>query len=207
MPIIQVPLDVPEDVYRDVLKGKLEILGMAKDAHHRVRKHIPRAKVAKADKAPEIKKTGVLQVIKDHKVGVIVVGVAAAVAGVGTYAYQSWKENKREEAERRVEDFKKALQEYLNASRKGNLNTKVVDNLLKSIEELEEKKLGKDIELTIPAAQLAELINSIFTYTESLAKANEFKAKVKKPKSGTNGSIVSLKTYLEIQKQILESAA
>lgn len=143
--------------------------------------HIPRAKVAKADKAPKIKKTGVLQVIKDHKVGVIVVGVAAAVAGVGTYAYQSWKENKREEAERRVEDFKKALQEYLNASRKGNLNTKVVDNLLKSIEELEEKRLGKDIELTIPAAQLAELINSIFTYTESLAKANEFKAKVKKP--------------------------
>lgn len=69
----------------------------------------------------------------------------------------------------------------MNASRKGNLNTKVVDNLLKSIEELEEKKLGKDIELTIPAAHLAELINSIFTYTESLAKANEFKAKVKKP--------------------------
>ena len=206
MPIVQVPLDVPEEIYRDVLKGKLEILGMAKDAHHKVRKHIPRAKIEKADKAPEIK-NGVLQVIKDHKVVVVVVGVVAAVAGVGTYAYQNWKENKREETEKRIEDFRKALQEYLNASRTGNLNTKVVDDLLKSLDELEEKKLGKDIELTIPAAQLAELINSIFTYTESLAKANEFKAKVKKPKSGTNGSIVSLKSYLEIQKQILESVA
>ena len=206
MPIVQVPLDVPEDVYRDVLKGKLEILGMAKDAHHKVRKHIPRAKIQKADEASKIKK-GVVQVIKDHKVGVIVVGVAAVAASVGTYFYQNWKEKKKEEAEKRIEDFKKALQEYLNASRNGNLNMVVVDNLLKSIEELEEKKAGKDIELTIPAAQLAELIHSIFTYTESFAKANEFKAKVKKPKSGTNGSIVSLKTYLEIQKQILESAA
>ena len=206
MPIVQVPLDVPEEIYIDVLKGKLEILGMAKGAHHKVRKHIPRAKIDKADKASKVK-NGVLQVIKEHKAVVVVVGVVAAVAGVGTYAYQNWKENKREEAQKQIEDFKKALQEYLNASRTGNLNTKVVDDLLKSLDELEEKKLGKDIELSIPATQLAELINGIFTYTESLAKANEFKAKVKKPKSGTNGSIVSLKSYLEIQKQILESVA
>ena len=83
----------------------------------------------------------------------------------------------------------------------------MVDNLLSALDELEEKKLGKDIELTIPASQLTELIFSIFTYTESLAKVNDYDVKVAKPKSGTKGNIVSLKSYLEIQKDILEKTA
>jgi len=75
------------------------------------------------------------------------------------------------------------------------------------MDDLEKKKLGKDVELTIPASQFTELIYSIFTYTELLAKANEVEVKITKPKTGTQGYITSLKSYLEIQKQILELAA
>lgn len=31
MPIVQVALDVPDDLYKDVLNGSLELLGMVKD--------------------------------------------------------------------------------------------------------------------------------------------------------------------------------
>lgn len=207
MPIVQVPLDVPDDIYAGVLNGTLELMGLAKDGQHKVRKHIARANVPKVKKAAQAPKAGVLQVVKEHKVVAIGVAVGAAVIGAGAYAVHSIKERKKEAAEERVADFQKALKEYLKASKKGKLNAKVVDNLLNALEELEKKKLGKDIELTIPASQLTALIFSIFTYTQSLAEANSFDVKIAKPKSGTQGNITSLKSYLEIQKQILESAA
>jgi len=207
MPIVQVPLDIPDDVYQKVMEGSLELLGMAIDGKHRVRKHIPRAKLPKTDKAvQQAKKVNVLHVLKENKVVAIGVGAAVAVAGVGAFAYNSWKNSKKEVAEERAENFQKALKEYLKASKKGKLNEKVVDGLLNALGELETKKLEKDIELTIPASQLTELIFSIFTYTEKLAKVNGFDVKIAKPKHGTQGNIISLKSYLEIQKQILTSA-
>lgn len=35
MPIVQVSLDVPEDIYLNVLDGSLELLGMVKDGSHK----------------------------------------------------------------------------------------------------------------------------------------------------------------------------
>ena len=207
MPIVQVPLDVSDDIYMGVLNGSLELLGMVKDGQHKVRKHIPRAKLPRADKAAKVKKAGVWQVIKEHKAIAIGVGAVTTVAGVGAYAYHSWKDNKMADAEEKIADFQKALKDYLKASKKGKLNAKVVDNLQNALDDLEKKKLGKDVELTIPASQLTALIYSIFTYTETLAKANEYEVKIVKPKNGTQGSITSLKSYLEIQKQILENVA
>lgn len=207
MPIVQVSLDVPDDIYKGVLNGSFELLGMVKDGQHKVRKHIPRAKLPKADKSGRVKKAGVWQVVKEHKVVAIGVGVAVTIAGVGAYAFQSHRESKKQAAEERITEFQKALRDYLKASKKGKLNTKVVNNLLGAMDDLEKKKLGKDVELTIPASQFTELIYSIFTYTELLAKANEVEVKITKPKTGTQGCITSLKSYLEIQKQILELAA
>jgi len=207
MPIVQVPLDVPDDIYSGVLNGSLELMGMVKDRQHKIRKHIPRANVPKVKKAAQTPKAGVFQVVKEHKVVAIGVAVGAAVIGAGAYAIHSIKERKKNVAEEKVASFQKSLKEYLKASKKGKLNTKVVDNLLNALNELENKKLGKDIELTIPASQLTALIFSIFTYTQSLAEANSFDVKIAKPKAGTKGNIISLKSYLEIQKQILESVA
>ena len=193
MPIVQVPLDVPDDIYAGVLNGSFELMGMVKDRQHKVRKHIARANVPKVKKAAQAPKAGVLQVVKEHKVVTIGVAIGAAVIGAGAYAFHSIKERKKNAAEERVASFQKTLKEYLKASKKGKLNTKVVDNLLHALDELEKKKLGKDIELTIPASQLTALIFSIFTYTQSLAEANSFDVKIAKPKAGTKGNIISLK--------------
>lgn len=207
MPTIQVLLDVPDDIYNKTLNGSLNIWGMVKDGNNRIRKHIPISKFTKTDKAPKIKNEAVLQFVKNNKLVLAGTLLAAAATGAGIYAYNIIKERKTETTEEKIGYFQKALKEYLKASKKGKLNTKVVDDLLSALNKLEEKKLGKDIELTIPASQFTELIFSIFTYTESLAKANDYDVKVSKPKSGTNGNIVSLKSYLEIQKDILEKTA
>lgn len=207
MPLVQVTLDLSDDIYKNIQDGTLQLMGMVKDGKNRIRKHIPQAKIPQTKQAAQVKKAGVFQIIKEHKTVAIGIGIATATIGAGAYAYHNWKERKKEEAEERISGFHKALKRYLKACKKGRLNTKVVNNLLDALNELETKKLGKDMELTISASQLSELIFSIFTYTEELAKANKFETKVKKPKTGSEGNIISLKSYLEIQKQILENAS
>ena len=207
MPIVQVPLDIPDDIYDEVLKGSFELLGMVKDKKNRVRKHIPRAKISKAESSAKVKNNGIWQIIKENKKIFIGVGAVAVVAGTGSYIFSSWKSKRKEEAEERTSKFKKALKNYIKATKKGKLNAKVVDELLFELNELEMKKIGKDIELTISASQLTTLIFSIFTYTEKLAEANSYTVEILKPKKGTKGNIVSLKSYLEIQKEILECSA
>lgn len=208
MQVVQVALEVPDDIYKGVMNGSLNLMGMVKDGHNRIRKHIPKASITKSDKAVNHgEKNGILEVVREHKSVVIALSLGAAAVGGATCLYKNWKNKKIEEAEEMICGFHKALKLYLKASKKGKLNEKVVDNLLNSLNELENKKIGKDIEISIPASQLTELIYSIFTYTESLARANEIDIQVVKPKNGAKGSIESLKSYLEIQKKILEQVA
>lgn len=206
MPIVQVPLDVPDDIYLNVLDGSLELLGMVKDRSQKVRKHIPKAKLPKEDTVAKVKQTKILDVFKD-KGGPIAIGVGIALVAIGTgaYVYNKKKEQKKSEAEKAVDEFKHALKEYLKKSKNGQLNVNVVDNLLDSLKKLE--KFGNDVQLNLSASQLAEFIFSIFKYTEALAKANSYDIEIAKPKKGKQGNITSLKSYLEVQKQILENAA
>ena len=205
--LVQVELDVPKEIYKGVCDGTLSLMGLAKDSKSRVRKHIPKAKIAKVDEVAKRTTGSILQVLKENKVVAISVAVGTAVLGAGVYAIHSIKERKKELAEERIEGFQKALKDYLAASKKGKLNAKVVNKLLAELEELENNRFGKDIELTIPTSQLTALIFSIFSYTQMLANANSYEVNIDKPKKGTKGNIVSLKSYLEIQKQILEKTA
>ena len=67
MPIVQVSLDVPDDIYKGVLNGSFELLGMVKDGQHKVRKHILRAKLPKADKSGRVKKREYGRLLKNIK--------------------------------------------------------------------------------------------------------------------------------------------
>lgn len=91
MPIVQVPLDVPDDIYAGVLNGTLELMGLAKDSHHKVRKHIARANVPKVNRAAQAKKVGVLQVVKEHKVVAIGVAVGGCCGGCRSICISQYK--------------------------------------------------------------------------------------------------------------------
>ncbi len=206
MNIVQVSLQVPDDIYADVLKGKLEISGLVKDNKNIIRKHLSRAK-QRNSKENKVKKGSIIQVIKDHRGVAVGITIATAIGGCVYYAINSSKEKKAEEIELCVARFQKSLKEYLKAAKKGKLNAKVIDNLIDSLKELETNKIGDTVMLSIPADQLNELISSIFEYTQELAKANSVDIQVKKPKSGAKNNIVNLQSYLEVQKQIVKGVA
>ena len=145
--------------------------------------------------------------VKKHKAVVIGVGVVTTLVGVGAYTYHTWKVHKKAAVEESFADFQKSLTEYLKASKNGELNAEVVDNILNALDVLENKEFEGNMRLMISSSQLTALISIIFAYTELLAKANSFDAKILKPQSDMKGKIESLKSYLKIQKQILQSAA
>lgn len=201
MPIVQVNLAVSDDIYKNVMAGTFQIAGLIKDNKNIIRKHLPVV-------ADTVKNKEALKALKSIKVIAIVATVATAVGAGAIYVIHRIKETKAEEKHECVAKFQKALQEYLEVAKIGAITITAVDNLLTALKEVENSKAGDAIMLSIPAYQLNELINSIFEYTKCLAAANAFKAKdLKAPKRSSKNSIVSLQTYLEIQKQIIERAA
>ena len=207
MPLVQVQIDIPDDIYKEILNGSLDLLGMVKDRQNKVRKHIPKAELIKTHKEAKNKHFDISRSVKKHKAVVIGVGVVTTLVGVGAYTYHTWKVHKKAAVEESFADFQKSLTEYLKASKNGELNAEVVDNILNALDVLENKEFEGNMRLMISSSQLTALISIIFAYTELLAKANSFDAKILKPQSDMKGKIESLKSYLKIQKQILQSAA
>ena len=210
MKVAQVSLAVPDDIYVGLMNGTLNIAaGVVRDNNGVIRKHLPKvANVAKENKAIRAAaNNGVMQIAKNFKVVAIGVGAAAAIGGGVAYLVHSSKAKKIEQKEESVAKFQKALKAYLKAAKGGNINAKVIDNLLTALQEIENSKAGDAVILSIPASQLNDLINSIFDYTRRLAEANSFsEVPVKAPKRGSKNSIINLQNYLEIQKQIIEAA-
>lgn len=209
MKLAQVTLAVPDDIYADVMKGTLEIAGLVKDNNHVIRKHLPRVAdtVPKSEIVQKIKKANILQVLKNNKGVAIGIGIGAAVGAGALYTVHSFKEKKIEKEEENIKDFQEALKAYLNTTKTGKLNCQVVDSLLVELEEIEKRRMGDSIVLSIPASQLNELINSIYDYTKRLSEANKIDVQVTAPRCGKKDGITNLQSYLEIQKQIFEKVA
>lgn len=189
---VPIRLNMPDNIYKGMMDGSLTICGVAKDSNNIIRKHIPTVNMTKKEK--------IFQIMKKNKNLIIIGGIGSG----SLYVYNRWKKQKIREVQK---DINESINEYLKASRDGKLNIKVIEKLLTALDKLDEKKSGRDIELTISVSQFTELIFSIFTYTEALAKVNDYDVKVDRPKLGMEGNIVSLKSYLEIQKNILEKTA
>ena len=210
MQIVQVSMAVPDEVYAGILAGALDITaGIVRDNKGIIRNHLPKvATQTKEAAAQVVNSRAVINVIKQNKVAAIAVGAATVVGGSAAYLVHRSKQKKAETQDLCVKHFQKALKSYLKKAKTGQINADVVAELLSALKEVQESKAGDAAMLTIPAAQLDALINSIFDYTRRLAEANAFETvKVKAPKRGAKNSIVNLTNYLEIQKQIIEQAA
>jgi hypothetical protein len=201
MPIVPIYLNIDERTYAAVKAGALELCGMAKDTDtKRVAKHIP----AVADAAKE-GASKAIDFVRTHKKETFLIGGIIVVGGTvaGTVSYVMHRKQCKLN-----ENFGNALQIYLDSARDGTLNLEILNNLINSIEAIENNTPKKDISLNIPVAQLSELIYCIFDYTVRMATANNFNAKaINCPKYFNKKTSDDLKYYLNIQKQIFEQAA
>lgn len=206
MPVLQTAYYIDDDLYKKVLSGELQQFGTVIRNGGKIVKHLKEVPVPKqgkevAQKAVKKQGNAVWQVVKEHKAVAIGIGAAVAVGGAVTYVIHSKKEEKELQKEKDIKAFEKALKTYLGAIQKGKLSIKVINNLMESIETLENNKSIK-----LSKGELNVFIDMIYDYTMNLANDNGFDLKqIKKPSSKKN--IVDLQKYLNVQKQIFEEVA
>lgn len=194
MAIVQVALDVPDDIYREFLNGTIEIMGLAKDHNHRIRKHIPAIIQAGKDGTKNA-----IEVIKEHKGAAILVGGLIAVGiGVATTITVLKQEKNKTNNKRAIT----ALNNYIEKARNGNINEDAINELIDVIDD----NTASGNNITIDEMQLFDLVNCIYHYTLSLAKANNYNVKLSLPKKHEN-CIINLTEYLNAQKSIIDNAS
>ncbi len=194
MAIVQVALDVPDDIYREFLNGTIEIMGLAKDHNHRIRKHIPAIIQAGKDGTKNA-----IEVIKEHKGTAILVGglLAIGVGATTTIAVLKQEKNKKQN-----KIIITALNNYIEKAKSGNISADVINELICVLNENNTDKIN----INIDEKQLFDLVNCIYHYTLSLAKANNYNVKLSLPKKHEN-SIINLTEYLNAQKSIIDNAS
>ena len=219
MPVVQVPLYVEPEIYKDLLSGKLiRHGGVIRDTAGHIIKHLADApmKNEAAEQAVQVaQKAGkfdkVIDVLKANKKTVIIGTVVAATVAIGTGIYvhaQNKKVKKMIQVPDEIVQFEKSLQEYLEAARKGAMDVHHIDTLLEATNKLENKDDASKYRLDLSIGDLKTLIQTIFTYTERLAKANNYDiSEFNAANAHTENNIILLTNHLRMQKKIYEEAA
>lgn len=201
MAVVNVPLDIPDDLYGKILDGTLQLCGLVKDANNKkIVKHLPQA----LDSAKEGAKKA-LDVAKNYKKELLIVGGVLVVGGAiaGAVGFVKNKDKRKNEKE-----FANNLKIYLESVKEGSLTIENLDNLINSISKLSDGKTIDDIDLKISVSQFNELINSLFEYTKNFAEANNINStSINRPKSFKRKNITDLEYYLNLQKSVFEQAA
>lgn len=215
MPIIQVAYEVPADIYLGLMTGSLTRFGSVVRNHVGITKHLKEINMpdsnSSANKLVLAKVLEKAKTLKNPKV-IAIGSVVALVTGGLVFAGIKLSKNKKSAEQnlpKCVSDFNNALCVYLEAVRNGNLELVTITDLISRLNEIKDNYDGGKIQLDFSTGQLNTLFNLIFDYTKKLAEANSFELNSidETEPTSSDRTIVSLKRYLEVQKQIFEKAS
>lgn len=219
MPVVQVPLYVEPEIYKGLLSGELiRHGGVIRDTAGHIVKHLADAPLKKeaAQQAVKVAQKGgkiekVIDVLKANKKTVIIgTAIATTVAvGTGIYIhYQNKKVKKVIQVSNEITQFEKALQHYLEAARKGTMDICYINELLEATDELESRSDASKYRLDLSIGDLKTLVQTIFTYTEKLAEANNYDiTDFNAENAHTKDNVILLTNHLKMQKKIFEEVA
>ena len=190
----QVALEIPEKIIAGLLSGDyIQYGGVVRDT---------------AGKLVALLKEVPLPKAKNYKTLAIGLGAVAvvSVAGLVFLAIKNNKDKKKEEViiPECVEKYNKSLCIYLEAVRNGKLDITTINGLISDLDTLKENYDNGKITIEFSTEQLDTLLNLVFDYTKKLAEANA--VKLNEIAAGDN-TIIGLRHYLEVQKQIFEQVA
>ena len=193
MPIIQPNIVVPDNIYNDYLAGKVDILGLAKDADtSRIVKHL--------DTIP-----GTDDSEGSGEAALVAAGIAAlatlaiAVAGVTVHLINKASQKK-------VEEFKLHLNAYITAVNEQSLTTEVIDNLIVAMDGLK-KTTRKKICIQFSTDELSLLVECLCNHTHTLAQANDVEFDDNYTEDEQTDILLRLRKNLIIQRDIFAKAA
>lgn len=147
--------------------------------------------------------------VKQNKVGAVVAGIGAAAAVGGTMAYKAIAKKRREKVESEdIKIFKKTLDRYLSAIRKGKMAAELIDEMSNALTNLKMLSMAADIiKIEITLEQLSDVISTINEYTQALARNNNFELDKEELFTDKNDKFIDFQNCLIAQKRTFEQAA
>lgn len=191
-------LDIPDELVSDYLKGKIDISN-AVIRSKETGKIIKYAKLKSENKLDDAKELAENVGSKKLLIGIGVTVAIVTISGIVSLIVNKASEKNSIKIPKCVEDFQKKFHKYLKEAQKGILNEKTIDELLKSLDEVENMN-DKEVKIDFSTKEIKFLLNKIYEFTNNINEEN--KAKFKAPTSNSSKNIIYLKDYLQYQKQI-----
>ncbi|WP_155342288.1 hypothetical protein [Acrocarpospora corrugata] len=214
MAFVQPTLFIPDDIEARLLTGELVRIGsVVRDLAGRIFTHLP--EVPRPVDTQEGALRGIAKALTNPKSIAIGLGVVAVVATAGCVGFWAGKRKQGTEPEMPncVEKFNASLGAYLEAVRNGCLDADVLDRLISDLDALKEESDGGRIIVGFSADQLDTLVNHVADYTRKLAESNQIElSELQESTSHSEDNspsqtIIDLRRYLGVQKQIFNRAA
>jgi len=227
MAYVQVLFDVPPEIMEGLNSGIYKLFGgVVRNAKGEIVYHLKDAlevgeqsqkavrQVAQAavqePKAPGLlAKAGAFAA--KHKVGVgIGIGLVVAVAGYSIYKLVTSKKDDIDRQEVPVEicQFNKALNDYVDAIRNGQLTPDVAAALSNALDQLKSTEDAGSIKIELTIDQSDSMVEIITSFTREFAKANDYPLNEMDimPNASTRGKLKLLQRNLAIQQEIMQAA-
>ena len=128
--------------------------------------------------------------------------ILAVIAGLVLFIVKFYRKGMQVEVPESVVIFDENLKLYLETLKKGENNIEILDNLIESIERLQNEEINHIVETN--TIDFSELLKSIRQYTAEFAKANNYEYNEKDYKTN---NIVDFNNYLKLQKKIIKNKA
>lgn len=203
---VDVSLDVPAKYAKDYLSGKVDI-SKAIVRNKETGKIIKHINLGISDKKEAIK--GVAEKIgsKNILIGLGITAVGVTIGGVVNLVINKSKNKASVEIPKCVENFQKCFHKYIKETQKGNLNEKTINDLLSSLDEVEQLK-SKEVKIDFSADELKFMLEKIYDFTNNnLRNSEKSKIKLKAPSNNSSKNIVYLKDYLQTQKELIQQVS
>ncbi len=143
-----------------------------------------------------------LRFVEQHKKGVGIATVGAAVVGAVEWVYTKWNSHEPKV----LIEFRAALKIYVDAIRNGNMDIDKINNLIKTLDTLKKYRNYEKISIQLSAEDVEVLVGRIYDYTVKLGADNAVELSDAEL-NPNNGAIINLQSYLKAQKRIFETVA
>lgn len=197
MHVIQPQIIVPDNIYKDFVAGKIDIMGLAKNVdNHQVVKHLDTL-------------NNHLDILNNNNsksdTAAIAAGVVAIVA-LTTLVTGITIKFVNKAKQKKVDEFKRCLNNYIQAVNGQRLTIETIDELITAIDKLK-RSVRKKIVVEFSTDELSALIECLCNHTKTLAQANNVKIDDNISSDETSDVIIRLRDNLVYQKQVFAQAA
>jgi hypothetical protein len=164
--VIQVPLEIPDDIYVRMLAGEyVRVGGVVRDHGGQLVKLLGDA--SPIDDAQEAAKASIAKVLRNRTVVGIGLGFAVVAATAGGAAYRAKRKTKAAQLElpTSVENYSDSLAAYLEAARHGSLDAEIIERLIADLDAVNAESHSGTITIEFSPEQSETLVGIVAGHT------------------------------------------